>query len=120
VAYRSGWPAGTVVYPNRGATTLVEEEGPAGAGTSAAVGRGRRVGEEMRVGEGRTSAQPSWPAVGDDDAHVSRRDVSSGRSGASERGGASKRGLSSGRGASGTGAAKTEEERRGGDLGENG
>jgi hypothetical protein len=61
------------------------------------VGEGRRVGE-IRIGEGRTSVWPSWPAAGDGDAHVSGRGV------------ASKKGGASWRGASGMGAA-----RRGGD-----
>jgi hypothetical protein len=81
-------------------------------------GEGRRVGE-MRLSEGRTSARSSTLTAGDSDAHVSRRGVTSGRSGALDRS------LSSGRGTSGTGATRRggsdndeEKEVRGGDLGE--
>jgi hypothetical protein len=42
------------------------------------VGEGHHV-REMRVGDGRTSARPSSPAVGDDDARMSGRGVVSGR-----------------------------------------
>jgi hypothetical protein len=70
------------------------------------VGEGHRIGE-MRVDEGQTSARPSSPAAGHDDARVSGRGVASGRSGASEKGGTSERSLSSGRGASGRGATRS-------------
>jgi hypothetical protein len=67
------------------------------------------------VGEGRTSTRPSLPAAGDGDVCVS------GRSGASEKGGASKRASHRGRAWRGEAAATTmKEDRRGGDLGENG
>jgi hypothetical protein len=82
---------------------------------------------EMRVVEGWTSAQPSLPAAGDDDARVPARGIASGRSDASEKGGALERSLSSVRGAWGMGAARRGggdddggRETRGGDLGENG
>jgi hypothetical protein len=106
------------------------------------VGEGRRVGE-MRVDEGRMSVRPSSPVAGDDDARVSVRGgcrcgqarrwrettMRACRGGVSRQGGAARRrreahrrgAFRRGRAQRGEAAATTtEEERRGGDLGENG
>jgi hypothetical protein len=123
VAYRSGWPAGTVLDLDRGAIAR-----GGGAGGGAAVERGQQVGEEMRVGEGwLIRVQPC--AVRGGHRHVragQRRQMvmcpcrggASCRGGAACRRGASRRGgAQRGRARRGEEATMAEEERRGGDLG---